>query len=87
MGRKAATVEHSDLNGKGAWKITAEGKRTTVWTSDDGKWDLLKVQGVKMTQKVGSEDLSTFEFSGPNAPVTVTKPTGVVKMSDLMVGK
>lgn len=83
-----ATVESDSVNGKGAWKITSEDKKSIAWVSDDDKFDLLKIQGDNVSKSTSgsSGKLSQVTINNHDQEVKVEKPADAKSLTDLMLG-
>ena len=83
-----ATVTEDKVNGKDAWKIVGEDKKTTVWVSADDKFDFLKARNYNTETKVSSsEELTEYTVSNPNKEFSTGAPQGAKSLMDLMLGK
>lgn len=66
-----ATITKEKLNGKDAYKIVGDDHKTTVWTTTDGKYDLLKLSGLPSTV-----NYSEITFSDWNKSFHIAAPSG-----------
>ena len=86
LSANTAKVTSDTVNGKDAWKITSDQKKAIAWVSADGKYDLLKLSGSRLSESGGSskDKIDEVTFSDYNKNFDIKKPADAKRPEDLM---
>lgn len=81
-----ATVTEESVNGKNAWKITSEDKKTMAWVSQEASGDLLKIEGWEGKSSSTKDALTGMTFPSHDKDYGIKAPAGAKSVTDLMKG-